>query len=113
MNTLKALAFVTAEAGTSYIVGAAVDTLLNKVSFLSGHPLRRVLVQFPLGFVMLGEVLRGLGEGFLYKSPVHDGMMMVFFYQGQPTFWQSVEFLNVEAQEALASFFASSKPQGS
>jgi hypothetical protein len=97
--SVSGLAHGVAQGGTAWLVGKGSDYLFNKVNVANKYPIVRVVGQFSVGMVVLGEVMRGLGGSYLLGSPIGDGLLMVWFYQPQKGLWAAVDQVvdNVEA----------------
>ena len=103
-----ALVYGTTQATTGYLVGKGTDVLMDKVPVANKHPLVRVFAQFSVGFLALGEVMRGLGGTGMRKSPISDGLMMVWFYRPQDGLWAAVDEVETAFFNDVSSIFSGS-----
>lgn len=105
-QTIKAVSFGVAQAGTAAAVGYALDSLWTKVTTISSNNLIRTLTQFPIGLVVLGEVMRGLAGGMVFDSSVGDAIMVYYFYYSQPGLMASVTALENDVGSKLSQLIA-------
>lgn len=99
--TVSGVAHGFAQGGTAWLVGKGSDYLFDKVAVANKYPVVRVVGQFAVGMVVLGEVMRGLGGSYLMGSPIGDGLLMVWFYQPQKHLWLAVDTLVANVEGAL------------
>ncbi len=100
METVVALAHGFAQLGTGYVVGAGSEAAFNyltpKVPGLGSYVGVRLVTQFAVSFVILGEVVRGLaGRGI--DSPIGDSLMLIAWAQPQKSMWFQMQWLLSEA----------------
>lgn len=96
-TSLSALGHGFAQAGTAWVVGFGSEVLFDKIKVANDYPAVRVIGQFSVSMLILGELMRGLGGKYLTRSPIGDGMMMVWFYQPQKNLFSSVDFVAAKA----------------
>ena len=107
-DTILALVHGTTQATTGYLVGKGTDVLMDKIPAANKIPLVRVFGQFSIGFLALGEVMRGLGGTGLFSSPISDGLLMVWFYKPQDGLWAAVDQVESAFFNDVSSIFSGS-----
>lgn len=96
MDSVRAVGFGIAQAGTAYAVGSVVDVIGDNLLQPGIKPAIRAFGQFSVGLLVLGEVVRGLGGRGMANSPFDDGLMMFFFYTPQQGMLRDLELLRSE-----------------
>lgn len=94
MDTIIALAHGIAQAGTGYLVGAATNggfEWLATESKIFASPYFRLPMQFGVGFIVLGEVMRGLSHVGGIPSPIGSSVLMIWFYHPQHGLWTALD----------------------